>query len=65
MGKTISITIPDPLEKELKNEAKVQGVSRSRFISNILLRWKENKDKDNVPSYETLLKEHTTQQEEE
>lgn len=43
MGKTISITIPQPLEKELKEESKKQGVSRSRFICNILMAWSENK----------------------
>lgn len=43
MGKTISITIPQPLEKELQEEAKIQGVSRSRFICNILMAWSENK----------------------
>jgi metal-responsive CopG/Arc/MetJ family transcriptional regulator len=43
MSKTISITIPTPLEKELKEESKKQGVSRSRFICNLLLTWSENK----------------------
>ena len=41
MGKTISITIPNPLEKELKEEAEKQGVSRSRFIGNILMGWSD------------------------
>lgn len=43
MGKTISITIPQPLEKELKEESKTQGISRSRFICNILMAWSERK----------------------
>lgn len=43
MGKTISITIPNPLEKELKEESIKQGVSRSRFIGNILMNWSQEK----------------------
>lgn len=50
MGKTISITIPQPLEKELKEESKKQGVSRSRFICNILLAWSEKKNNPSNPS---------------
>ena len=48
MSKTISITIPTQLEKSLQDEAIKQGISRSRFICNILLRWKEKEEK---PSY--------------
>lgn len=43
MGKTISITVPRPLEEELKEESKKQGVSRSRFICNILMAWNEKR----------------------
>lgn len=49
MGKTISITIPKPLEKELKEESTKQGISRSRFICNILMGWSEDKkNKENL-----------------
>jgi metal-responsive CopG/Arc/MetJ family transcriptional regulator len=43
MGKTISITVPRPLEEELKKASLEQGVSRSRFICNILTNWSEAK----------------------
>jgi len=42
MSITISITIPDQLEKELQNEADATGISRSRFIGNLLLKWQED-----------------------
>lgn len=48
MGKTISITLPAQLEGMLQEEANKQGISRSRFICNILLRWKEDQEK---PTY--------------
>ena len=41
MGKTISVTIPEPLEELLQRESKKAGMSRSRFICNILLKWEE------------------------
>jgi metal-responsive CopG/Arc/MetJ family transcriptional regulator len=41
MSKTISITIPDQLERDLKAGADKVGVSRSRFIGNILLEWQK------------------------
>ncbi len=44
MGKTISITIPEKLEILLKEESVELGVSRSRYICNILLNWKEEKE---------------------
>lgn len=43
ISKTISITIPDKLEKELQLEADEIGISRSRFIGNILLDWQEKR----------------------
>ena len=43
MGKIISVTIPLPLVDELQREADIVGISRSRFISNILLKWQEDK----------------------
>jgi len=42
-GKTISITIPEQLEKELQKEANRLGISRSRHIGNILLKWSEDR----------------------
>ena len=42
MSKTISITIPDKLEKMLQTRANQLGISRSRFITNILLDWQLN-----------------------
>ncbi len=63
MGKTISVTIPEPLEALLQNKADIAGMSRSRFICNILLKWEEkmkqprrpteipdNMDMDTVPN---------------
>jgi len=41
-GKTISITIPDQLEENLQKEADKLGVSRSRYIGNILLDWQKD-----------------------
>lgn len=42
-SKTISITIPEKLEKDLQDQADKIGVSRSRFIGNLLLEWQKNK----------------------
>ena len=39
MSRTISITIPDRLEQLLKAKADEIGISRSRYIGNILLSW--------------------------
>lgn len=39
MSKTISITIPEQLENELQKDADILGISRSRFVCNILLEW--------------------------
>jgi len=51
MGKTISITIPIPLEEKLKNDSIKQGISRSRFICNILMNWSEVQKEKEVNSY--------------
>ena len=49
MGKTISITLPVPLVEKLQEKADIKGVSRSRFISNLLLGWQEKQEeKDEV-----------------
>jgi len=48
MGKTISITIPVPLEIDLAEAAKDIGMSRSRFIGNILLQWQADRVKENA-----------------
>jgi hypothetical protein len=45
ISKTISITIPKQLEESFQKEADNVGISRSRFICNILLQWQENKEK--------------------
>lgn len=42
---TISITIPKQLESELQTIADNIGISRSRFIGNILLDWQKQKNK--------------------
>lgn len=47
MSKTISITIPDKLVLDLQREADEIGISRSRFIGNILLEWQT---KRNLPT---------------
>lgn len=44
MSKTISIVIPDLLEADLQKAADDLGISRSRYITNILLNWKENRN---------------------
>jgi len=44
ISKTISITIPDKLVKNLQAEADEVGISRSRFIGNILLDWQEKRN---------------------
>lgn len=44
MGKTLSITIPELLEKDLQACADKAGISRSRFIGNILLKWREDRE---------------------
>ncbi|MCP4373934.1 MAG: hypothetical protein GY797_38395 [Deltaproteobacteria bacterium] len=41
MGITISVTIPKPLETALKQKAVEAGMSRSRYICNLLLKWEE------------------------
>lgn len=43
LSKTISVTIPEQLENFLQKEADILGLSRSRFICNILLDYQENK----------------------
>jgi hypothetical protein len=40
-GKTISITIPEQLEETLRKESEKVGISRSRFIGNLLLEWQK------------------------
>ncbi len=42
MSKTISITIPDQLEAKLQLSADKAGISRSRYIGNLLLQWGEH-----------------------
>lgn len=42
-GKTISITIPEQLEEYMNKGAKEMGVSRSRYITTILLNWQSEK----------------------
>jgi metal-responsive CopG/Arc/MetJ family transcriptional regulator len=51
-GKSISITIPIPLVEDLQEEANKIGISRSRFISNLLLKWQEKK---NTPNQEQTV----------
>ena len=46
-SKTISITIPVQLEEELVKEAARLGISRSRFIGNLLLDWQKT-EKNNT-----------------
>lgn len=41
MGITFSITVPEPLERKLRLCAKEKGMSRSRFIGDILSKWDE------------------------
>jgi len=43
-GNTISITIPQPLVEELQEASNKVGISRSRFISNLLLKWQDTKN---------------------
>lgn len=47
MSKTISITIPDKLVTDLQSDADEVGISRSRFIGNLLLDWQT---KRNLPT---------------
>ena len=42
MGKTISVTLPEPLVDDLQTSADKVGVSRSRFIGNLLLKWQDS-----------------------
>lgn len=44
-SKTISITIPEKLEEDLQKQADKIGISRSRFIGNLLLEWQKNQFK--------------------
>lgn len=44
-SKTISITIPAQLEKLLQEEADKRGISRSRYIGNLLLAWQSDFEK--------------------
>jgi len=44
-SKSITITIPEQLEEELTKEAIRLGISRSRFIGNLLLDWQKTKTK--------------------
>lgn len=60
MGKTISITIPDTLEKELQKHADTLGASRSRVIGNILLRWQEKRMKERQETKERIQKDDQT-----
>jgi len=54
MSKTISITIPDQLEDDLQMVADDIGISRSRFIGNLLLQWNEDrKEKENKLNNDT------------
>lgn len=58
-SKTISITIPDQLEQRLQSAANSLGISRSRFICNLLFDWQKKntpttklqaEDKDGIES---------------
>lgn len=40
-GKSISVTLPKPLVEDLQKGANKVGISRSRFVSNLLLKWQE------------------------
>ena len=42
---TISVTMPEKLENDLQKEADRIGISRSRFICNLLLEWQKEKGK--------------------
>lgn len=44
ISKTISVTIPEQLEEILQRDADELGLSRSRFICNILLEWQKEKE---------------------
>ena len=44
LSKTISITIPGQLEADLQKAANKLGVSRSRYIGNLLLEWQKIKN---------------------
>lgn len=41
MGTTFSITVPEPLKNKLSFCAKKKGISRSRFVCEILSKWEE------------------------
>jgi hypothetical protein len=45
MSITVSVTLPDRLEKDLQNAADVIGISRSRYIANLLLEWQAKTNK--------------------
>lgn len=45
ISRTISITIPEKLENDLQKQADKIGLSRSRFIGNLLLEWQVNQRK--------------------
>lgn len=45
MSITVSVTLPDRLERDLQREADVIGISRSRYISNLLLDWQARTNK--------------------
>ena len=47
-GKSISITLPKPLVDDIEKGARKVGISRSRFISNLLLKWQEGNKKLNI-----------------
>lgn len=59
MSKTISIVIPDLLEADLQKAADDLGIPRSRYITNLLLNWKEKRYtlKLHNPSCEHLTNE--------
>ncbi len=46
---TISITIPKQLEYDLQQSANAIGISRSRFIGNLLLAWQSTNNKPLTP----------------
>lgn len=51
MGLTISITLPEPVEKFYKEQAEKQDVSRSKVIRNILVANYEDKKKAEQKKY--------------
>lgn len=58
-GKTISITIPKQLEHYLSEASISTGISRSRYIGNILLAWQQDKKKE-MKENKCVRKDHAS-----